>query len=102
ISGAISNDPDYIKKFKAAEEKIRGKLMYPHIKIFNPATDPHCIALKDTIKHEVVMWTVCMKVCIYNMLNSDVAYFLPDWKFGRGAQIEHDLCEKLTSKSVYL
>ena len=40
-------------------------------------------------------WADCMRRCITNMMECDAIYLLKDWKFSRGARLEHFIALKL-------
>jgi hypothetical protein len=92
ISGKITGDKDYHKKFKEAEIRIDGVGFYP----INPAA---CISA-DT------GWSEAMRIAVGLMLNSDGVALLDDWKKSKGARIEarlaHDIGIPVMSLDCWL
>lgn len=106
ISGAISGHPieEVRAKFREAEDVLsaRGDIRF----IFNPCEDRRTYNLVRL--HELgridgeTLWVECMKVCVKELVTCDAIFMLPDWKFSRGAKIEHDLAVNLKLEINYL
>jgi hypothetical protein len=74
ISGKISGDNNYRKKFLEAENALYDAGHYP----LNPAA---CVA-------DGTNWTSAMRTALRLMLDSDGVALLRDWKSSHGAKIE--------------
>lgn len=106
ISGAISGHPieEVRKKFKEAAIAVSGTNDIGHV--YNPCED--VLICKFVGLHELglmdrdVLWALCMRQCIQELATSDAIFMLPDWKFSRGAKIEHELAVNLKLKIIYL
>jgi hypothetical protein len=81
ISGSISGDPDYRRKFSCAEERLFDAGYCP----VNPA--------KMNVPIEA--WERAMRNAVIIMLGSDGVALLPDWKQSKGAKIEVRLARDL-------
>lgn len=81
ISGAISTDPDYKRKFDCVEKMLKDK----GFKVVNPT------------KHEKLgkTWVHYMKKDIKQMMDCDAIYLIPDYKTSNGAKIEKKLADDL-------
>ncbi|MDR1897106.1 MAG: DUF4406 domain-containing protein [Prevotellaceae bacterium] len=77
ISGKITGDKNYRKKFAAAEKH----LINAGYEVVNPAK--LCGADTD--------WNKAMRICIKAMMDCDGVALLGDWKNSTGARTEHDL-----------
>lgn len=73
ISGKITGDPDYKKKFKRVEEALQRMGAAP----INPAR-----------LSEGLTKSFYLPVCLQMLLTADVVYLLDDWKESEGAKIE--------------
>lgn len=83
LAGAITNDPDYIEKFKRFETYLTGDVNNPvHFKPF--------LGLKN--------WTAYMITCLRFLMKSHTVYFIPDWKTSRGAKIEYKVAKFLKKR----
>lgn len=45
-------------------------------------------------------WADCMKACITRMMECDAIYMLKDWKYSRGARLEHFIALKLGMRII--
>lgn len=75
LSGAISNDPNYIEKFNAYEKTLKGKG-----EVINPVTHQPFLGRKT--------WFCYMVTSIYRLLGCNAIYMIPGWEESRGAKIE--------------
>lgn len=78
LSGAITDDPDYFKKFEAYEEYVRTTY---HCEVINPAKVG--TALPVTWTHEQYM-----HVLLPMIDEVDAVFFLKDWTRSLGAAQE--------------
>ena len=85
ISGAISKDFNYMKKFKLAEEQLQA---LGHA-VINPTVIPPILSHEDHMKIDLAMLDVC-----------DAIYMLKDWENSKGANIELNYALN-TNKLVY-
>lgn len=84
IAGAITKDQAHYKqRFKAAENYLTA-LGY---EVFNPAND---VGNPTFCAYE---WTNCMKRDVKMLMDTDMVYFIPNWRQSKGAQIEMQLCK---------
>jgi hypothetical protein len=104
ISGAISGHPiDTVReKFKQAAISVSDQAEI----VYNPCEDRRTISLEAMHRagaiDNITLWTGCMRICIQELATCDVIYMLPDWKFSRGAKIEHELAVNLKLEINYL
>jgi len=77
ISGGISNVPDYMRRFKKAEKRLK-----KHFDVVNPAKVldklPKCTAYETYMEMSIVMLKEC-----------DLIYMLKGWSNSKGASAEH-------------
>ena len=78
ISGGISNDPNYKKKFKKAERVLRSR--FPSTDIFNPAD----VSLPDCCG-----WEDYEEIYLKFLIRSNTIFLLDDWYKSKNALIEH-------------
>lgn len=78
ISGAITNDPNFREKFKAAEIDVRDAGYVP----FNPAEF-------NADRNDGLTYDQMMQNCFKLMELCDGMYQLPDWENSKGALIEY-------------
>lgn len=74
ISGKVSGDPNYRQKFKKAEEKLKAE----GYEVCNPVEG-------EEEGHE---WTYYLKKDIKKLMDCTGIYFLSDWVYSKGAQLE--------------
>ena len=74
ISGKVTGDPDYRRKFKKAENKLRAE----GLEVCNPVEG-------EEEGHE---WNYYLKKDIRKLLDCDGIYFLSDWCDSKGAELE--------------
>lgn len=74
ISGKITGDPDYRKKFEEAEEELRAM---GYTLIMNPAVLPFGFEWDEYMKITMAMLDAC-----------DTVYFLKGWEKSQGAKLE--------------
>lgn len=82
IAGKITGE-DYQKcfdKFQAAEETLT--------QFGYQVVNPMKVVKKGT------SWQEAMEICKPHILNSNVVYFLKDWRDSEGAQLERHWCNK--------
>ena len=80
ISGAISNNPNYIDDFERAEDYLQRE--YPNAEIINPAlVNSH---LPKSTTHEQYMR---MSFCMLDMCDS--VYFISGYENSKGACMEY-------------
>lgn len=81
LSGPITEDPDYKKKFNDAEFLLSGRLGH---KVLNPAVLPQGLTEAQYMRIDLAM-----------LDSADVVVFLPGWENSRGACIEWSYCVKI-------
>lgn len=90
ISGPITNHPNYLAEFKAAEERLRSIGFQP----INPAKI--LSMLPDTLSYEQMMY-----LC-YAMIDlSEGIYMLRGWSGSRGAKLELEYAFKHDKPDFY-
>lgn len=89
ISGAISSDPHYKKKFKKAEKRLR-----KHFDVINPAR-----VLGKLPKN--TSYATYMDLSLEMIKHADCCYMLTDWTTSRGAKIEYDKAQELGIPVVF-
>ena len=93
ISGSISNDPDYRRKFKKAERYLSDNFIGV---IVNPVE--HCelnFDVKNTSWHDFMIFDLnLLKKC-------NKIFMLKDWQESVGATIEHMWAQKLGIEVIY-
>lgn len=87
VSGVISGDPEYKKKFEEATEKLE-KMGFA---VMNPAILPG----------EGFAWADYMKVTLAMQRVCDCSFFLPDWRKSKGAKEEHTQAQILFQPCFY-
>lgn len=101
ISGPISKDPDYYKKFEAAENflKLHSQELLDNclsktklVEIFNPAKADYGLD---------ILWNECMKFDIEELIYCNAAYFLKGWWKSKGARLEHRIAKALDLIILY-
>lgn len=78
IAGKITGDPDYKKKFEAAERYCAGK----GFTVLTPATLPEGMSRADY-----------MRICFAMIDSADKVIFLPDFTGSEGARLEKAYCD---------
>lgn len=73
IAGAISNNPDYMEQFKAAEERLRAA---GH-EVFNPA------------KNQGYTYKEYIDIGLFELAHCDAIYLLKGWEDSAGATLEY-------------
>lgn len=89
ISGKVTGDKNYKKKFKEAEEKIKKR--YPAATIVNPVA----AGFPDTYD-----WADCMRECMHMLKKCNAIYFLEDWQESAGACIERATALRLELEKI--
>jgi len=85
LSGKITGDPNYRKKF----EKAASFFSDAGYVVMNPAVLPEGMTPQEYMSINIPM-----------LFAADAVAFLPDWTKSRGAQIEHELSQ-YAGKKVY-
>lgn len=96
LSGAISNDPDYLMKFKSHELKLLNK--FERCFVFNPAEwGLECIdrGLIDLENGDLKAWHDFMIQDLYMMKDCTHIYFIPEKNESIGREIEKLWAKKL-------
>lgn len=96
LSGIISNDKNYKKKFDKWEVFIWTE--YPVKRIFNPSNT--VLDHKGKTKDEI--WKMYLEKDIPIVCQCKIIFMLPWWIFSRGARFERYVAKKLGKKIVYL
>lgn len=89
ISGKVTGDENYKKKFEEAEEKIKKR--YPAAEIVNPTA----AGFPDTYD-----WADCMRECMHMLKKCNAIYFIEDWQESAGACIERATALRLELEIV--
>jgi len=79
ISGGISKDLNFKKKFRIAEEKLLNK---GHV-VINPAIMPLGFSQEEYMHVDLAMLDIC-----------DGVYLLNNWESSKGANIEYEYAKK--------
>lgn len=84
ISGPISNDQDYMKKFtKTAIDLVYGKYVESHSDIINPAR------VLNTLPVQKLQYDDLMKLCLDLLSMCDTICMMKGWQESKGACIEY-------------
>jgi hypothetical protein len=86
ISGAITNDPDYIAKFSRVETELKNKGFI----VINPAMIPKGFEYEDYMHVDYALIDIC-----------DGVYMLKDWTGSRGAKDERRYAYRTGKKVLY-
>ena len=89
LSGAITNNANYLDEFKKAEELL-GTMGY---EVVNPTT------LDGVAKH--FDYAELMMSCLQLLRKCDAIYFLSSWTKSDGAKIEKMIAKKLGLKIIH-
>lgn len=90
ISGAITNDKHYRRKFAKAEKKLKKRGW----KVINPAKIGD--ALPD------LTWGEYIDIDVSLIKLADMVYMLPDYKKSKGACIEREVARELGKIVTYV
>lgn len=90
ISGKITGDKHYKRKFAKAERKLK-RAGYD---VINPARIGACLP-KNT------SWSEYMTISAVELRLAETIYMLSDWTDSMGARIEHELAEKYNMNILY-
>ena len=85
ISGAITNDPNYKKKFRRAEKLWEKK----GVEVVNPA------------KNKGENYKEYIETGIFQLMNCNTIYMLKGWEDSKGARLEHRIAEKCGYNIIY-
>ena len=89
ISGPITHDKNYKKKFEYAEALLK---IYGIEEVFNPAK----VNLPDN-----TTWEEYMKHDLNELLKCDGIYMLKGWRRSKGARLEYKIAKALGLKIAY-
>ena len=79
VSGKISGEKRYAKKFYDAQKKLRDNGYWVHLPM-------------DAVYRKPKSWEHAMKRCIsYMLINADGVALLPDWEDSKGAKLEREI-----------
>lgn len=99
ISGKITGldyDNEVVPKFEYV--KYLAEQHFGKDNKFITPTD--LIAFSNDEKYTKAVWYKSMRICIKNLLKSNIVIFCSDWKDSKGARIEHFL-SKLFFKCIF-
>jgi predicted RNA-binding protein len=88
ISGGISNVPDYLQRFTAAENELKKK--FPEAVILNPCRQPQGLT-----------WEAYMTMAAVDVAIADMVYFLRNWRESKGARMEMNLALKYAKDILF-
>ena len=86
IAGKITGDPDYKAKFSRVEQELSKTA-----RVLSPAILPEGFTRADY-----------MKICLAMIDTANAVAFLPDWRNSMGAKLEHEYCEYIGKRIIYL
>jgi len=92
ISGAITNVPDYQKKFEAAKDYLVNVLKFNAAEVVNPC---------DTKLPDGSSWLDFMRADIKKLCDCDSVYMLSNWRRSKGARCERKLAKMLGLIIIY-
>ena len=97
ISGKITGDDNYRKKFAMAENR----LIRDGYSVLNPVE--FCKGMENKAKEMGVTldWGDYMRKCLVTIPAADAMYMLIDWKESRGARLEHHIAQELEMEIIY-
>ncbi len=75
IAGKITDEPNFVKKFKAVETELENA----GYETVNPVTLPH---------NHGRSWEEYMAECLNALKKCDAIYLIPNWTRSKGAKIE--------------
>lgn len=87
ISGAVSSDKNFRKKFRKAEEK----LILQGYDVVNPVKD----------EEDGKSWKYYMRKDIVKLMSCDCIYLLDDWATSEGACLERIIAKKVGMEVIY-
>lgn len=95
ISGKVTGEAmeEVRKKFADAQRQLELK----DYSVINPLA----VVAKHVSDPFNVSWNVAMRLCISAMMQADALYMLKNWRFSKGAVIEHELAERLGIRIMY-
>ena len=86
IAGKITGDPDYKAKFAKVENALSKRA-----RVLSPAILPEGFTRADY-----------MRMCFAMIDTANAVAFLPDWQHSLGARLEHQYCEYIGKRIIYL
>ena len=92
ISGRITGDPFYFRKFRKAYLELRDH--------YDDVVVP-CLLKFFKIPLEWCPWWLCMVVCLWHLLGCSTVYMLSDWTESRGARIENRVARFFHKTIIY-
>jgi len=102
ISGAVSNDSDYMEKFEYAEYKLRQKC--PEAKVFNPAAYCDNLIKRRVIDSEKLsdknIWLTCMLYCLTFFADATHIYYINDEYHSDGQHIEWHVAKHMGLEEI--
>jgi len=100
LSGSISADPDYIKKFEKWEKYWKSR----NYTVYNPVKECQHIVDRAIIHSwsEEKLWLTSMVQCINIITNKvDNVFFISDWKISEGATGENYIANLLRKNIIH-
>lgn len=86
IAGKITGDPDFVNKFKRVKDHFE-KLGYI---VLNPAELPGGMSPGDYLR-----------ICFAMIDTADLVYFMPDYIFSLGAEVEIKYCAYIGKTVIF-
>lgn len=109
ISGRISGDENYRRKFVAAVRKVEDFCFFDRhgVEVYQRtgeieyrAVNPVWLRLAG-LPVGFYSWRMCMVVCLWHLLWCSTVYMLRDWHESRGARIENKVAMWLGKRIIY-
>ena len=98
ISGPITGQKDYEKKFNEVENFLKPICL----DVINPINLGKKFMKDYGLSSNDVSWSNFMRVDLYELLSAHIMVMLPGWSYSKGAKLEHEIAKALDFKIYYI